>query len=115
MGESYFSIELLRECNKAIEKSMSLVKNCIHAEGCGYNLDTSYSHIKIGIFVHFMFRNEADYSLFVPWEYCNSIHSVRDYYKRFKLQSDNVHLSEMGSFSESFADTELLEIRKGIV
>lgn len=114
MGESYFSIEMLREINLAIDEARRIVINSVLAEGCGYRIDTHYSQLKIGIYVDFLFRNETDYSLLIPWEYCNSEKLIREYYRRFLDASEKYELVyEVGACAESFADVELEKLRRG--
>jgi hypothetical protein len=73
---------------------------------CRMGMEHSYQ--KTGIRIDFMFRNEVDYSLLVPWEYVQDDDKLRDYYKRFLVLSKEARtIPDVDRIAEVFSDQEL--------
>lgn len=80
-------------------------------EDCKYIMD--HYHDKNGITIHFMFRNECDYSLLVPWEYVKDDNKIRDYYIRFKNYSHKaITVCDVDRMADDFAQLELNNLKK---
>lgn len=79
-------------------------------EDCKYGMDHTLN--KHGINIHFMFRNECDYSLLVPWAYVNDDKLIRDYYIRFKnYTKDSDSICDTDRMANAFSQLELDKLK----
>lgn len=101
--------ELAEEFYRVATNAAQVIQNVLYSNGCGYSTD--YSLRKKGISIHFMFRNEVDYSILFPWEYIDDPAKIADYYNRFKeFTKDASVIPEIERMGEQFEEQELKKL-----
>jgi hypothetical protein len=103
--------ELATQLDNAINDVSCNIMNIFRRIGCGYYMDCTPILDK-GIRVDFLFRNETDYSLVIPWEYTQDDNKIIDYYNRFQEYiHDEVSLMNIPYMAEKFAENEFKQLR----
>jgi hypothetical protein len=91
------------------DEAINTITATFRQEGCGYR---TWGHpVETGIKIEFLFRSETDYSLIVPYEYCEDQEKIRDYYKRFQLLLEPIScISDIQPLADAFFYNELSKI-----
>ena len=99
------------EFKSRVDEATKLIKQTLREENCSYDMN-SHVQFKKGISIDFMFRNELDYSLVIPWEYVEDKNQILIYFLRFKHATENAKcIPEVERIADKFIDEELKQLR----